>query len=229
MRRETTPSFVAKPATEGDLRQVVCWAAERGYKMRVKGGSSAADSPLTRHTEGILIDLAGMAGVVDIATESSGEAPVVTVQAGMTVGALDRYLYPRGLRLEVSLLEKRATIAGAIATGSYGTSHQGVIASGSMLCGASVMRADGRVIECGGKEIELEACRLHLGVVGIFVRLQLQLIWCPVEPARPIRGSLRVELKWLFEELGVLINEQISKEEIRQAEVRKQTNNKERA
>ena len=54
---------------------MVRWAVSRGYKIRVKGSSPAhLDAPLTRHTSGLLVDLRGMAAVLDIATESSGEA-----------------------------------------------------------------------------------------------------------------------------------------------------------
>ncbi|HEX9969514.1 MAG TPA: D-arabinono-1,4-lactone oxidase, partial [Acidimicrobiales bacterium] len=101
----------------------------------------------------------------------------VTVQAGMTIAALNKALAAAGLALPNLGDIAYQTISGAISTATHGTGIRfGGIAT--QVVGLEVVTADGSVVHCSPEvEPELFACaRVGLGALGVLSSVTLQAV-----------------------------------------------------
>ena len=80
---------------------------------------------------------------------------VVTVEAGLTLAALQRALLPQRQRLALDApLPERATIGGLLATGSFGPRRARYGRLRDLIVGISIVRADGEQVRGGGKVVK---------------------------------------------------------------------------
>jgi L-gulono-1,4-lactone dehydrogenase len=102
------------------------------------------------------------------------DGDLVTVPAGVTVRALNAWLWDRGLALPNLGDIDAQTVAGAISTGTHGTGarHPGLAAH---VRAFEIVTADGSLLACTGGEL-FEAARVGLGALGVLVTVTLQLV-----------------------------------------------------
>ncbi len=166
-----TPVGVARPATIDEVVAVVLAARERGLPIKPIGSAhSFTDIALT---DGVLVDLAALSGIVRV----DAARDRVTVLAGTALHALSPLLNAHGLALQNMGDIDRQTIAGAMSTGTHGTglAFRGLA---TQITAAMLVTADGtllRVSETENADL-LPAVQVGLGALGILVEVELQCV-----------------------------------------------------
>jgi L-gulonolactone oxidase len=164
-----TPKLIRRPRDAGEVATALAEAREAGLRVKAVGSGHSFSGIAV--TDGMLLDLGAMSGLVsdDEVTRR------VTVQAGTPLYLLNRLLLERELSLSNLGDIDRQTVAGAISTGTHGT--------GSRLGGLStqvraleLVLSDGSPIRCDPTtEPELfAAARLGLGALGVVTTVELQ-------------------------------------------------------
>lgn len=169
-RLAAEPDQIAFVRSEADAAATVLAAKRRGQVVRA-GGAFHSHAPLLV-TDGILVDLSGLSGVIS----SDAETCRAWIWAGTRIHALGRPLHDAGLGLRNQGDIDRQAVAGAIATGTHGTGAELTNLSAAVT-GARIVLASGEIVDCSAEsERDLwEVARLNLGAVGIVTRLQLAL------------------------------------------------------
>lgn len=180
------PTALASPADEDELAAAVKEAAAAGRRVKAVGaGHSFTGAALT---DGTQVRLDGYGRVLS-ADASSG---LVTVQAGIRLGALNEELARRGLAMENLGDIAYQSIAGAIATGTHGTGAKiGTIAT--QVRGLRLVTGDGSVVECSTTvEPDLfSAARVGVGAIGLVSTVTLQAV--PAFRLRAVEEPLRLD------------------------------------
>lgn len=165
------PAFRASPASVEEVQQLVRVARERGLPVKTIGAGHSFTAIAA--TDGILVDLDGLQGVVSADTATGR----VRLRAGTRLHQLPALLAPYGLALPNMGDIDRQSIAGATSTGTHGT---GLAFGGlaTMITAAVLVTGDGSVLRVSDTENAelLPAVRLGLGALGILVELELQLV-----------------------------------------------------
>ncbi|TCB99613.1 FAD-binding protein [Micromonospora zingiberis] len=179
-----TPAGHAEPADEDEVRDLIVRARESGRTLRPVG-SGHSSSPLVR-TDGLLVSLDRMAGVIDKAGEFA------TVLGGTRLKALGEGLYDAGLAMDNLGDVDYQSIAGATATGTHGTGL-GFGNLSTQVTGVRLVTGTGETLDISADQNAelLPAARLSLGVLGVVTQLTLGVqpryelrrrAWCaPVE------------------------------------------------
>src|SRR6185312_17348243 len=145
-------------------------AADDGRGVRVLG-TGHSFSPVIG-TDGVLIDLAALAGVVSV---DAGRSTVTALPA-TTVGMFGDPLWDMGFALHNQGDIATQQIAGAVATGTHG--------SGVELAGLSGMVRAMRLITAGGDMLEigadqpdlLHAAQVAIGMLGVITQIELEVV-----------------------------------------------------
>jgi FAD-linked oxidoreductase len=165
------PALIARPTTIDQVVAVVRTAQERGLTVKAVGAGHSFTAIAA--TDGILVDLAGLDGLLAV----DERLRRVTLGAGTHLYQLPALLAPFGLALENMGDIDRQTVAGATSTGTHGTgaNFRGLAAQ---ITGAVLVTADGSVLHVdGARNAELlPAVRLGLGALGIVVELTIQCV-----------------------------------------------------
>lgn len=153
------------PATEDAVAECVAEAAGQGRRIRVVGAGHSW-SPIAA-PEDVAVTLDGLHGVTQW-----GDG-WVRVRAGTRLRHLYRALAARGLALPIVASIAQQSAAGAVATGTHGSSlvHGNL---SSLVLGARMVTGDGSVVEIGGDDEHLDAVRVHLGALGPVTELTLR-------------------------------------------------------
>jgi FAD-linked oxidoreductase len=164
------PAELVRPCDRDELGAAIAAAAEAGRKVSVAGsGHSFTEAALT---DGTMIDLAGLSGVLD-ADPASG---LVRVGAGTVLADLNEELGALGLAMENLGDIDRQTVAGAISTGTHGTGAKlrNISAQGEAI---ELVAADGSVRELDGAEPDLlRAARVGIGALGAISAVTLRCV-----------------------------------------------------
>lgn len=166
----TNPTEVLRPRSTED----VVAAVERARELR-----STVKMPGTGHSftgiaapEGIMLDPAGLAGLIEIDAENL----TATAYAGTPLHVLNSTLAAQGFSLHNMGDIAEQTIAGATSTGTHGTG--GVVASlSAQLAGLELVSGTGEVVaadESQNAEV-FAVARLGLGALGILTRLTFRI------------------------------------------------------
>ncbi len=161
-----TPAERVEPADEDEVREVILRARESGRTVRPVG-SGHSSSPLVR-TDGILLSLDEMVGVVDQAGERA------TVRGGTRLKALGEGLYEAGLAMDNLGDVDYQSIAGATATGTHGTGL-GFGNLSTQVTEVRLVTGTGETLDISAKSNPdlLPAARLSLGALGVVTQLTL--------------------------------------------------------
>ncbi|GAA3836214.1 D-arabinono-1,4-lactone oxidase [Nocardioides panacisoli] len=192
---EARPARVLTPRSAGDVAAAVTDAVRDGLTVRAIGSghsfSGAAVAP------GVQLRPDALDGVLAIDRDTG----VVRVEAGIPLYRLNPVLLRHGLAMEILGDIDRQTIAGAIATGTHGSSrHFGTIST--QVRALELVLADGSVVECSPSEnAELfEAARTSLGAFGVITKVTLQCV--PLYALRVVDAPMPVdEVLERFDEL----------------------------
>ncbi|MBK5306978.1 MAG: FAD-binding protein [Frankiaceae bacterium] len=167
-RTETsTPSEWSRPTTEGEVAHAVDRARAAGTSVRVIGAGHSWSRIAV--PEAVAMSLDAMAG--DVRVDDARQT--VTVPGGMRLRDLSAHLLRSGLSLPIVGSIQAQTVAGAIATGTHGSSltHGNL---SSLVTAVRVVAGTGEVVDIGRDDERLNALRVHLGALGVVTRVTLR-------------------------------------------------------
>jgi alkyldihydroxyacetonephosphate synthase len=123
---EPGPAVVIRPATTGDVQQILDWAATHDIAVVPRGGGTSVVGGLVGVADGrswVCLDMRGMRAVLELDEVSQ----LVRVEPGITGPELEACLAARGLRLgHFPQSWERATIGGYASTRSAGQESTGI-------------------------------------------------------------------------------------------------------
>jgi FAD/FMN-containing dehydrogenase len=164
--RSFTPRYAAAPRDEEELAGLIGAAAARGAGVRV-AATGHSFTPIV-HTDGLLLDLAALSGVVDV------ERGRATALAGTQIRDFYEPLWSRGLALINQGDIDTQQIAGAVSTATHGSGPRFTSLSG-VVRGIRLVTASGEIREIKANEPELlAAAQVAVGMLGVITRLELQ-------------------------------------------------------
>ncbi|MBT3984311.1 MAG: FAD-binding protein [Bacteriovoracaceae bacterium] len=162
-----------RPYSTLEVSQIVKNAYAKGEKIKVVGTLHSATGIIC--SEGHIISTENLNHVLGL--ENVGAKEYVNVEPGVTVFALSEWLHKRGKALAgiPHMGFRDLTVAGAIATGSHGSSpkHTGVISN--IVDGVEFVDGLGNIRTVTEKDPEIKALRVSLGMLGITTKLKLRI------------------------------------------------------
>jgi len=156
---------IERPASMEELAAVVRRAADDGRGVRVVGRRHSYNDGF--FSPDCMVSLERLDRVVALDPEQA----TITCEAGITIGALGKYLDERGYALRFCGNFGQQTLAGALATGTHGYGREGGVMS-ELVRGVTLLLPDGGRIQTRD-ERDLRALRLSLGALGAVVELTL--------------------------------------------------------
>ena len=181
------PAAVVQVRSAEQVATTLALANERGWAVAPRGGGTMLDlgNPIARLD--VVLDLSGIDAVVDYQPDDL----TVTVQAGVTIGTINRLLVERGQMLPLDVpLPESATIGGALATNAhgsrrlrYGTARDLVIGMQAALPMSGLARSGGKVVK---NVAGFDLAKLHiggLGTAGVITEVTFKLWPVPAESA----------------------------------------------
>jgi xylitol oxidase len=102
-------------------------------------------------------------------------AKTVTIEAGVRYGELCSYLAPEGFGLPNLASLPHISVAGACATATHGSGDRNLCLSASVRS-MEFVTASGEVVTISRGDAEFAAAAVHLGALGVVVRLTLDLL-----------------------------------------------------
>jgi L-gulonolactone oxidase len=164
------PVEIVRPRDRDELLAAVAAAAAAGRKVSVAGsGHSFTEAALT---DGTMVDLAALSGVLD-AAPASGR---VRVGAGTVLAELNEELDRLGLAMENLGDIDRQTVAGAISTGTHGTGAR-LRNLSSQVEALELVCADGVIREIDAADPGLlRAARIGVGALGAISAVTLRCV-----------------------------------------------------
>jgi FAD/FMN-containing dehydrogenase len=163
-----TPAFAAAPRDEDDVAALVRAAADRGSHVRVSAATHSF-TPVVE-TDGLLLDLSALRGVVAI----DAERQRATALPGTLIRDFYEPLWSAGLALRNQGDIDTQQIAGAVATATHGSGTDYTSLSG-VVRGVRLVTAAGEVRDVGEDEPDLlRAAQVAVGMLGVVTRLELE-------------------------------------------------------
>ena len=161
------PSGWVRPQTEADVRSAVRAARYAGRRLRVVGAGHSFSSAALPDDRAMSLD--EVAGVVELGADH------VRVRAGTRLRDLSAALLARGLTLPVVGSIQAQSVAGAIATGTHGSSLvHGNLAT--LVTGMRLVDGRGEVVELAEEDPRLAGARVHLGALGVVTEVTLRVV-----------------------------------------------------
>lgn len=165
------PAEWIEPASEAEVLATLRRARAEGRRLKAVGSGHSWSRIAV--TDGIMLSLRRLNRVLSL----DPAARTITVEAGMRLFELDGHLRRAGLSLSIFGSIAQQHIAGAIATGTHGSSlTHGSLSS--LVRGVRLLTPEGEVLDIGEGDERLRGARVHLGALGVLSRVTLQ-----VEPA----------------------------------------------
>jgi glycolate oxidase FAD binding subunit len=191
------PCFVAEPTSVIGVSRVLALASAHGLAVApIGGGARLAWGAPPRRLD-VVLSLARLDRV--LAHEPADLT--LSVQCGVTLGALDTLLRPHRQFVPLDPARPHAsTIGGLIATGAAGPYRARYGTMRDLLLGLTVVRADGTVVKGGGRVVKnvtgYDIPKLHvgaLGTLGVVVEAHLRLHSRPAEERSWVFGFASAE------------------------------------
>ncbi len=183
------PGAALQPESIEEVSAVLQFATERRLAVIPRGAGLHLDLGNRPARYDLALDLSRLNAVVDYSPEDL----VVTVQAGIALGELDRLLAERGQLLALDTpLAGAATAGGALSANlpapnrlRYGTARDLVIGLTCVLSGGEIVHSGGRVVKnVAGYDLN----KLYLGALGtlgVIVEASFKL-----HPRPPVRAAI---------------------------------------
>jgi L-gulonolactone oxidase len=165
-----SPAEIIRPRDRNELAATIVAAAEAGRRVRVAGsGHSFTEAAMT---DGTMIDVAALSGVID----ADRDAGLVKVGAGTVLAELNEELHALGLAMENLGDIDRQTVAGAISTGTHGTGAK-LRNISAQVEAIDLVTADGSVRGLDGNVPDLlRAARVCIGALGAIAAVTLRCV-----------------------------------------------------
>lgn len=163
-----TPRYAAAPTTEDEVTDLVRRAIEQRLHVRVSA-SRHSFTPVVE-TDGLLLDLSALNGIVDIDQERKR----ATALAGTPIHGFYEPLWEAGLALANQGDIDTQQIAGAVGTATHGSGTRYTSLSG-VVRGVQLVTGSGEVRTISETEPRLlRAAQVAVGMLGVMTRLELQ-------------------------------------------------------
>jgi predicted dehydrogenase len=168
------PRHVVECSSVQEVSSVVADAASAGLRVRAMGNNNSWAPHLL--TDGLCVSLRGLDRIrsLDVVNKT------VVVEAGARLGDITRVLAAKNLSLPSLSFLSDASIGGAIATGTHGTSSKWGTLS-DFVRSMTLVLASGAVqtFDVDSAPEEFRAARVAIGMLGIIVEVELQAIDMP--------------------------------------------------
>jgi glycolate oxidase FAD binding subunit len=161
------PLTVRRPASVAEVCALVKQARAAKQGLYPVGGRTTLDYGLPPTKPGFALDTTALAAVLDYPARDM----TVTVQAGITVAALQEVLAREGQWLPVDVaLPEKATLGGAVATNASGPRRYGYGTLRDYVIGISFVTDDGVEVKAGGRVVKnvagYDLMKLQIGALG---------------------------------------------------------------
>jgi len=163
----TAPSRWHRPTSEAEVASIVRECATTGRRLRVVGSGHSFSAIAAPDDEAMSLEALGGELVIDRARN------LVTVPGGMTLRHLTDHLARTGLSLPIVGSIQAQTVAGAIATGTHGSS----LVHGNLATLATSIRivtGSGEVLTIDEDDPRIHGARVHLGALGVVTAVTLR-------------------------------------------------------
>jgi L-gulono-1,4-lactone dehydrogenase len=155
------------PCSEADVVALVRRARADGRRLRTVGAGHSWSQINLPEDCAVTLDDVGTAPRLDSAAET------VTVSGGMRLRDLSAFLMARGLSLPIVGSIQAQSVAGAIATGTHGSSLvHGNLAG--LVTSMRVVTGTGDVVAFDPGDPRFDGVRVHLGALGIVTEVTLR-------------------------------------------------------
>jgi FAD/FMN-containing dehydrogenase len=191
------------PGSEADISNLISRAVDTGERITMVGAGHSWSSVAAPERLALSLDRFVGIAAYDDHDPASGLPRTVTVRAGTRVGALHDELAARGLALPILGSVVTQSVAGAIGTGTHGSSllHgslSGLVTGMRLITGTGATRDLDESAE--GHE-RLDGARVHLGALGVVTRVSLRVVPAFLL-ARRTERVLVTELAARLQEIG---------------------------
>jgi glycolate oxidase FAD binding subunit len=174
-----TPEAAVFPGSLEEVRAVVETAGKAGVPVIAWGGGTAAAVGMPVSRPAIVLGLGRLNALVE---HEPGDL-TATVQAGMTVAALQTALRARGQWLSLDPPDAdRATVGGVLAANAAGPRRQLYGTARDLVIGATVVTGEGAIVRGGGKVVKnvagYDLPKLFVGscgTLGVIVEVTVKL------------------------------------------------------
>lgn len=168
-RSTRAPAPLVRPGTVQQLQKVLEFGSRYASPIRPMGAGSAS-TPCTAAQGGTIIDMTGLADIIDIGEET------VTVQAGMRLAKLADALAEHGLELAGGHDLSNRTVGGAVAGASIGPSiGAGTSLFSSQVVSLKLITPEGANMEVGpSRRHLLDMMRMSYGLLGVIHEVTLK-------------------------------------------------------
>ena len=188
------PQFVVEPANAGEVGKVMKCANEAGLAVSPRGGGTKTGWGNRPKRCDLVLSLARLKNVIEHAASDL----TVSVQAGCTVGELQKVLASQGQRLAFDpLWPERATIGGTLSTNDGGSLRIRFGALRDLVIGINLALTDGTLARSGGKVVKnvagYDLPKLATGALGTLAVITDAMF--RLHPVFPETRSLTVALK----------------------------------
>ena len=173
------PAAVVRPSTEEQVAAVVRLCARTGVPLTARGGGTGLAAACVPAPGGIVLSMERLNRVLD----ADAANRTLTVQAGVTLGAVYREAEAIGLSFPPHPGDESAQVGGAVATNAGGARAVKYGTIKRFVLGLQVVAADGETVELGGKLLK-SSTGYHLmelmigseGTLGVITRVTLALL-----------------------------------------------------
>lgn len=165
----TTPTRWCEPRDDAELGELVRGATRAGQRVRAVGAGHSW-SPIAA-ADDVAVCVDRLSGVRRIDRARS----LAVVGAGTRLRALNEALDEHGLALPIVGSVDHQSVAGAIATGTHGSSlvHGNL---SSLVQAVRMVTGQGEIVDLDATDERLEGARVHLGALGILAEVTLRVI-----------------------------------------------------
>jgi L-gulono-1,4-lactone dehydrogenase len=166
-----TPFEWVRPQSREELVEAIAAASSAGRTVSVAGSGHSFTE--TAMTDGTMLDLGALSGVI----EADRESGLVKVGGGTVLATLNEELARLGLAMENLGDIDKQTIAGSISTGTHGTGAK-LRNISSQVEGVELVLGDGTVRELGPEQDSelLRAARVSVGALGAISAVTLRCV-----------------------------------------------------
>ena len=163
----TTPTCWHRPTTTDEIARIVERCAADGRRLRVVGSGHSWSEIAAPDDEAMSLDALQGAVAIDKALGT------VTVPGGMTLREVTAHLARAGLSLPIVGSIQAQTVAGAIATGTHGSSlTHGNLAT--LVTSLQLVTGTGEVLTIDESDERIHGARVHLGALGVITSVTLR-------------------------------------------------------
>lgn len=186
---------VVTPPDRDELAATIAELYAAGLGYAALGGETERELGNPPRALDTIVRTTKLDRVLDYAPEDQ----TITVEAGITLGALDRVLASHGQMLPVDVGDReRATVGGSIATNAFGPRRRRYGAWRDLILGVELVRPDGVRARGGGKVVKnvagFDLPRLvvgSLGTLGTIASVTLRVYPAPVASGAIVVRHLR--------------------------------------